>query len=211
MRLKIILPIIALAFFSCGGESHDTEEDENNSDSTSTTSINTTEEPEVVNSYLIKPYQVGIFTVGEVVPQLPGELKSRSGAVGGDEGAEIELNIIFNNLEDLVDLYLEDNPSLHFEDKAVTEMLVHSNYYETEKGIHVGSTIHDFAVTYPDHQIWYSYISDRYVMDSPELENVQFILDGDDYLKEPKGDSDMEILDQADFNVDAEIKAIRVY
>lgn len=212
MRLLSLSLISLIILGSCGGDNHEENTEETTDTSTMVTEV--TEEPEIINSILIEPYHVGIFSIGQIVPTLPEELKSRKGNLTvSDEGEETtyELCIIFNNLEDLVDLQLEENANLHYEDKTVTEMIVHSNYYETSAGIHVGSTIQDFIEAYPDYTIWYTYISDRYVMETPALENVQFMLDGNDYLKQPKGDSDMEILDQANFAGDADIKSIRVY
>lgn len=213
MRRTIYLALILIVIHACGSQAESEEEITTENDTTTT--VETTEEaPEIINSFLIEPHTVGIFNVGEKVPALPEELKSRKGeATLSEEGENYthDLCIIFNNLEDVVDLQLEENSDLAFEEKVIVEMLIHSNYYETPEGISVGSTITEFVEAYPEYEIWYSYINDRYIIETSSLEKVQFILDGQDYMKTPKGDSDMEILNLADFAGDADIRSIRVF
>lgn len=57
---------------------------------------------------------------------------------------------------------------------------------------------------YPDLKIWYSYVSDIYVIETPRLDKIQFLLDGNDFIKEggPDFDNDMTILQPSEFKKD---------
>jgi len=213
MRLKYLIPICLLGLVSCNGEPSETEENENE-EADSTLTVEEPKDPEVVNSFIIEPYNCGIFTIGEVVPALPSELKSRAGTRTvheEDEDVTYDLNVIFNSLEDLVDLQLENNDALSYEDKAVDEMFVHSNYYETEKGIAVGSTIFDCDVAYPDNKIWYSANTEKFILESPEMENVQFVIDPASFNGEIDNSKDEQVLDAAQFENEAKIIEIHLF
>ena len=209
---QLVLPAFLL-LFSCGSASDESAEEYND---LTNEDIEVIDEPEVINSIVISSKNVGLFSIGSEVPNLPSELKSRqfmeTEVSEGEEGAELTHNVIFNQLEDVLELIMDHQmDDEHHEDKAIQEMFVMSNYYETAKGISVGSTIGEFQAAYPDASIWYSYISDRFVMETADLVDVQFFLDGADCTITPKGSSDHETIDIIDFNGGAKIQKIRVY
>lgn len=207
----IIAPIFLV--FSCGSpEEEVTEElvDEVTED------LVEDEPEEVINSIVISSKNVGLFTVGAEVPNLPSELKIRQFVAReeseGELGPELTHNVIFNQLEDVLELIMDHQmDDEHHEDKNIQEMLVLSNYYETAKGIGVGSSIEDFQEAYPDAHIWYTYVSDRYILETDEIQDVQFYLDGADCNITPTGETDAEDIDLIDFNVGSKIQKIRVF
>ena len=88
-----------------------------------------------------------------------------------------------------------------------------SDDFETEKGIKIGSTIEDFAKAYPDYKIWYTYVSGKYVIETPTLPDVQFILDplsftGDENML---NESDMIELNMGYMDKNGKITTIKVF
>ena len=214
-----LIPMLILPFFiSCGGEESNDENinDEMVQDETihDENEIEVVEGHDIANTFDIRTQEVGIFKVGHLVPELPSELKSRKSSITiNEEGVSTTYDVmtIFNDLEDVVDLRLEDNDAIDYLDKHIMDMTVYSNYYETEEGISVGSTLEEFIGTYPDYEIWTSYISGLIVIEAPEYAQVQFVLDPNGYKKTIKGDSDYEVLDKNDFDETTKITSIRVF
>jgi len=212
---RLLIVAIALTMVACGGSETEEESTDTNIESTESTeeSDESTEEALVhENTPDIAPGSAGMFEIGAKVPGLPEDLSSRVGtAPAGDEGGEIRTVVVYNHFEDMIDLHMEDNPDAHVEDLHIVEMMIHSDYYKTDDGIGVGTTIEHFAEVYPDYNLWYTYISDRYILETEVLIGIQFLLDFHDCKITPKGDSDMETLELSDFKEGAKIQAIRVY
>ncbi|MFT4600527.1 MAG: hypothetical protein ACI857_000701 [Arenicella sp.] len=212
---KSYLLITPLFFmFSCG--SAEEGDSEVSAEDVVTEEVIVEEVPEVINSFLLETKAAGIFIIGEEVPDLPDGLKMRHfvEAELSEEGPGEELthNVIFNQLEDVVELIMDHQMSEeHHEDKDILEMWVLSNYYETADAISVGSTIEEFEAAYPDAKVWYTYVSDRFILETEALPDVQFLLNAGDYMKTPKGNSDMEMMRLEDFEVGSKIVKIRMY
>ncbi len=204
----LILPL----FVACGGDSeHEEASDENSVDTIEV--AEDMNEPEVVNSFIIQEGEVGIFTIGHPVPVLPEELKIRQGSMSEIEdevNVEFEVSMIFNHLEDVVDLKLENSDEEFHEDKNIIAMYVHSNYYHTELEIGVGSTIQEFMDTYSDYVLYYNNAQESFIIETPALPHIYFMLDGGEYNETPAGNSEMEELDPLDFAEGASIKSITV-
>jgi hypothetical protein len=110
------------------------------------------------------------------------------------------------------DWTLTIGPDIWGEDETrIGDIIVIHEKYKTEKGICVGSTIEEFIAQYDDYKISWSYISDRYLIETPYLKNVQFELNGADYPGEPDFDSDETILSKEDFKAGAQIQSIRIF
>jgi hypothetical protein len=97
------------------------------------------------------------------------------------------------------------------DDTKIGDIIVVHEKYKTEKGICVGSTIEEFIAQYDNYKISWSYISNRYLIETPSLKNVQFELDGADYPGQPDFDSDETILSKDAFKANAQIQSIRVF
>ena len=167
---------------------------------------------EVVNSFIIESKSVGLFTVGEEVPVLPEVLKMRQFLEKDESGEELKHNVIFNQIEDVVELIMHhDVDDVYHEDKNIEEMIVLSDYYETSEGIAIGTTVEHLLDVYTDAQLIYLSKEDRYIIETEKYEDVQFVLNSEDCNKKPKGKLDREVVDFHDFNFGAKIKEIVVF
>lgn len=92
----------------------------------------------------------------------------------------------------------------------IGEIIIVSEDYQTAKGIGVNSTLTEFQKVYPDHKIWYTYVSDRYILETPELE-AQFFLDEKDFTGEIKITSAQEPLKASEFVKGTKIQKIRLF
>jgi hypothetical protein len=94
-----------------------------------------------------------------------------------------------------------------YEDR-VGSMVVVSDRYQLEQGIGVGTTLAEFKQQYPDAELWYSHIDNKYMLMSKQLP-VQFLLDKQDYTGaalETNGDrTDLEV---SDFKTESAIVGI---
>jgi hypothetical protein len=209
-KLAYLVFIIPMCI-SCGGEA----EEETSEEETSEEVVEEEIVEEVVNSVLIESGSVGIFKIGEAVPTLPEELSLRhfNEVDVNIEGEEMEHkhNVIFNILEDVVELIMDHTSGEHHEDLHIEEMYVLSNYYATEEGITIGTSIEDFTAEFPDYKIWYSRVGNEYVIETEAYRNMYFLLSADDCTKEVSGNKDMEELKITDFNEEAKIKKIRLF
>jgi hypothetical protein len=82
---------------------------------------------------------------------------------------------------------------------AISEIIVQSALYKTERNIGIGSTINEFVAAYPDAKIWWTYVSDMYVLETGSLK-AQFILDKNDFTgKKPDVKSEITPLSISDY------------
>ena len=208
--------IIPLTIVSCSGEAGEDADqtEENETEITTDNEVVDAEPP--VNTFSIGTEMVGIFRVGESVPDpLPEELKTRQFLETDidDDGKSEEHthNVVFTMLEDVLELIMEKGSDKHHEDKHITEMIVLSNYYQTDKDIGVGSTIEEFKEAYPDMTVWYDKVHDNYHLETETLIGVQFIFDADDVKREAKGSADHQEISASYINEGADIDIIRVH
>lgn len=201
-------------FFSCGGSD---EVEEKTSDPITSERIEVVEEveEEVVNKITIETGIVGVFNVNQTVPEvLPDELKMRQFLETDvdDEGNSVEHthNVVFTYLEDVVELIMEKGDEHHV-DKRIEEMWVLTNYYETAKGITVGSTVTEFNQEYEAASLWYDGVHDRFYLECDELVGVHFILKNDDAKKKCSTSKEFKEVDFSYFDDEAKIAKIRVF
>lgn len=217
--MKSTLPLIAILFFSCTSENSETDATNEVVDTTSVGLTDENQQPsgeeDIVNSVLIAEGSVGIFELGQEVPVLPDELKMRhfseEETVNG-KVVEHTHNIVFNQLEDVLELMMDQGSGEFHEDKLIEEIIVLSNYYETAEGLGVGSTIEDFKEQYTDATIWYSPDDQAFVLNTESVLGANFILDPakTKKLKQPGGDN-MQKMNFNQFDPKTNIKKIRCY
>ena len=169
--------------------------------------------------YLIDGKSVGRFEIGKTIanpyPSEQGVYRfERSERIEMREGTEEK--IIEHTFIQYNDTMLIIKPSYDYETGTYTdkigEITVISEKYKTKDKIGVNTGIDDFIAINPKYKFWWTYVSDRYVLESEFVSgSVQFILDEDDCIITPKTDSDMTILKRNDFKKDARIKKIRVF
>lgn len=213
MKRLVLSAVAFLLLVACGGQ--DVSEE-----TTETTEVTSQEEKVIieeapVNSIILSENIVGIFELGKEVPSsIPSELSMRqfTEEVKSSDGQVVEHvhNVVFNQLEDLVELTMNQTGE-HHEDKLIQEMLVLSNYYETAEGIAVGSTIEDFQAAYGDATAWYSKTLDAYLLETESILGTQFILDASACSKKPGGSTDLIKMNFNKFTEGSKIAKIRVY
>lgn len=129
--------------------------------------------------------------------------------IEGDEEKETVYTVSENN-EELLELrsveYFEAGNTI----KKIGEIFITSAKFKTSQGIGVSSTIEEFIAAYPIYKIWYTYVSDMYVLETESV-NAQFLLDKNDFTSELKITSDQEFLKSTDFKSTAKIVKIRIY
>lgn len=210
---NLVCSLFAIALVvSCGSPT----EDQNTNSTSNTDTSKVIQEPEpaaVENSFALGSGVVGIFKIGEPVSALPEELNSRASSVTLTTNGITEehaTQVIFNSLEDVVELVLEKNDAKTEHDLHIQEMHVISNYYETSTGIKVGSTVNELLEKYPDCK--FSYVGERahIVAETDAFTGVQFIIDPAGCTKKVSGTKNIS-LSKSNFSEDAKIKAVRVY
>ncbi|MEX1002270.1 MAG: hypothetical protein WDZ35_09175 [Crocinitomicaceae bacterium] len=215
MRKIFYLTIPFFLLNSCNNESQQQEMNETADEVTDQNpDSNEQEEVKRVNSFLIEQDVVGIFQLGNEVPELPKELKMRHFTEEVTLDGEIikhTHNVVFNQLEDVVELIMNQNSDEFHDNREIEEMIILSSYYETEKGITVGSTKEEFKAAYPEATLWYSPGKSFYFLDTETIPGAQFVLNPKGCKREIKGGSATVQMKWSDFKEDAEIEKIRLY
>ncbi|KXX69804.1 hypothetical protein [Flammeovirga sp. SJP92] len=167
--------------------------------------------------FLIQENQAGIFKVGEDIPRVDARglfyrMEEKFDVVSTPDG-DIEVPYVLFSIdgENLVKLALELDHSIGAYTDEIKEITVLSPKYKTAKGIGVGSSIENFIEQYADYKLWYTYISDMYVIDTKTLKSTQFLLNGEDYVEEVDFDNDYTPLLESKFKEGAKIQTIRFF
>lgn len=199
--------------YSCSG-SEEQENDQSTTEPEDPVAQEVVEEV-VENRYDIGTNVVGIFALGIQVPKLPEDLSLRefTRMDMDDEGNEAEHrhNMIYNQLEDCVELIMDQGSDEHHEDRVIEEMIVLSNYYTTDDSISVGSSIEELDYVYAQTKFYYSSIHDWYFCESPDMERVEFIIDSEMVKNKPKGTGHRVPMSINDFTEGAKVVKIRVH
>ncbi len=150
------------------------------------------------------------LNVGENMPEKINGYKLIKSVkiIEGEE--EPIVKVMENDIEILQLSFAYDSSNEKFTNK-IGEILIFTDKFRTNKDIGVNSTIEDFISTYSKYFIWYTYISNSYIIQTKES-NIQFLLDEKSYIgKNDLYDSDMAELKKEDFEKNSKIKVIRIY
>ena len=165
------------------------------------------------NNYKISDKNVGAIFVGK---EMPNEVKNfkieKKSRQIIEEGSEFIENYyqISDEDENLMTCILEYEKG---QEKIIREILISSTKFKTNKNIGLNSSIETFVKAYPDYNIWFSYVSKRFVIQSNTMEKVQFLLNADDYIgsTEYLYENDMVYLKKEDFKKNSKITKIRLF
>lgn len=164
--------------------------------------------------YTITSGSAGDFNLGEAIPTSSDEfeVKEEIETFESEEGPyeETVYNVSAEN-EELLQL----SPAYDYETgeylDEIGEINIFSDRFQTAEGIGAGSSLNDFMETYSDYKIWYTYVSDMYVIETEDLD-IQFIIDGEGYKGDyPEITGDMVELSKEDFEDDTKIISVRMY
>lgn len=212
MKLSYItMPLVSI-LFSCG--SHENQDESATTEtSQQTETTETAEKPVVENSFMLESGSAGIFRIGQKFPDLPEALKNRNSTiqVANADGSKTEhlQHVVFNSLEDVIEINMQKNDAVADEDLLITDMRIISDYYETKDGLKVGMSISDLFEKYPDSKVNYYGSSGEVYAEIPSLINLKFVFDPADCNKKLNGSKDIH-LSKSNFKEDAKIVYIRV-
>jgi hypothetical protein len=172
-------------------------------------------ENEPADKFLIRDQQTGPFKIGDELPgpatMMKYQMRIEQQTRTTEEGPVTEqVTIIGENDVDLLRLkpgLLTSDPNYT---NTINEITVVSEKYKTDRSIGIGSTLTEFIKAYPDADVWYTYVSGMYVLETDQVK-VQFLLDESDYTGEkPEVKSEITPLELADFKQDSKIKSVRI-
>jgi hypothetical protein len=163
---------------------------------------------------LISEKGVGPFILRERIPGNIDMFTMTKTKRTGEEGNIYPVYIFSENNIPVIEITPSyDSKTETYIDDIVGNITVVGGDYQTSDGIKVGSTYGEFKRLYPSFYLWYTYISDSYVLNNNELmtEQIQYFLDGKEYKYKVEFDSEMTKLKMDGFNDDAKIIEIRVF
>jgi hypothetical protein len=218
MKTKYVIPVLsALVLTACGGDPV-VEETENPlaelNEIMEDLNEDLTEIEGIQEIYSITSEAAGDFILGEKIPESTEDysVEEKIETYESEEGPyEETVHIVSNGDEEL----LRITPQYDYETgeylDEIGEMNISSDRFQTTEGIGAGSTLADFMEAYPDFKIWYTYISDMYVVETEGL-SVQFLLDENGYVTDyPEIDSDMVEISKDDFDATTKIVSVRMF
>lgn len=167
-------------------------------------------------TYLIADRSAGPFKLGDIIPEDPdGFSMSVSEEVRADsEGKAVRIPAYTYEIgnEGWVKITPLPDPSPEHERGRIGWIYVYSDLFLTEKGIGAMSSVRDFAAAYPDLDISYDAGNEVFIIETPQLPDVRFLLDREHYAGDLTG-SDSGInagLKVSDFRENACFTAIRI-
>ena len=199
-KTLIILSVLALIASSCGQTKKQTEAENEVSKET------------VDERHLIKETGVDIFLLGEKISLNAGNYILKKETMFGEEGIEVPFYVVSENEQKILHIIPAYNYKTNQYTDKIGEIIIFSEKFKTAESIGIGSTIENFVNTYPDFKIWYTYISEMYVIETKQY-NFQFFLDYEDLIDKAglSYNSDMTRLRLSDFKKNSKIKGIRIF
>ena len=172
------------------------------------------EEVEDDKQYKLLDQSVGKFKIGSPIPfpstsddyKINKETQTRMTEEGPEE--ETIYSVIIEGKE-MMQLQLEYDYNTGQYTQEIAEIILTSSVVKTQGGIGVGSTIEDFIEQYPDYDLWYTYVSGMYVIETKDVK-AQFILNEEDFIGKLNITGDMITLKKSDFKPGAKILKVRV-
>lgn len=170
------------------------------------------DQAEYDEKFTISEEGVGLFKLNSSINDLPEDPEiEKTIRTRLAEGMEIKETVYVVSEDGKEQLLLKSNTTGNGKEEVIKEIFVVSDNFKTEEGIGVNSTLAEFRKAYPENKIWYTYVSDRYVAETPELEEVQFLLEEDGFSGEMEISSAQVPLSASDFKEGTKIKKIRLY
>lgn len=206
MKRNLLLLLLLLTFSACKNDSNPEEKEVKKTENTEA------EKPRVSP---LAEGKVGEFSIGDKMPgatrRYSMETITETRAAEGGEITETYYILYADpGVAGQKHLILKYEYDRQGRTENIGEIIVLHSEYQTEEGIGVGSTIEEFIRAYPDYKIWYTYVSDRYVLQNSKS-SIQFLLDEKGFIGEKEIQSEMTPLAVSDFKAGTLIEKIRVY
>ncbi|MCZ7557860.1 MAG: hypothetical protein M5R41_15790 [Bacteroidia bacterium] len=209
MKVSSTIAATALALVllaACGRE--ETKEQSDRSDSTSTTET---------RALLVTAEGVGPFRLYDDIPKKFDDTRlklTRTLVLVEGEGEQYEepWYVLTQEGTEVLRILPAYDPDTEDFSTDIGEIRIESGLCMTKDGIRVGNTLEQLAGVYKSLTFWYSYVSDNFVAEVPELPGVQFLLDGNGFVgaRDDLEDSDIVFLARPDFRPNTTIRVIRV-
>jgi hypothetical protein len=164
---------------------------------------------------LIKDNAVGKFIIGDRIP-FPDiddsyKINKKLLTKWTEEGPTEEP--VYSVIEDQQEI-MHITPKYDYERNQfidnIGDIILLSNQFKTKERIGVNSTIEEFVEKYSDFNIWYTYVSNMYVIETKQ-NKAQFILNEEDFIGKLNVTGDMTPLNLSDFKSNSKIIKIRIY
>lgn len=201
------------AFQLANSTGNDSNTDINNTTNDHSDSIALKQTDNVAQS--IDATHAGSFAIGErilVGKQKTGELVQKKTITRMEEGEQI--------VNDVFEVYKNNQLVLKIKgsyDQAnqptniISDIEVLSAAYKTDAGIGIGSSLASARRSYPNNEIYYSYVCDCIWLENGTDYQMQFHIDKHNYQKTLPTHVDSVALDSTGFDTNAKIKKVRIY
>ncbi|MFN3136956.1 MAG: hypothetical protein ACE37L_04680 [Allomuricauda sp.] len=165
--------------------------------------------------YLISDGEVGIFQIGQSIPfekakEFNFEVRKEIHTEYFAEGSkDTPIYLVSKGKKDLLKITPEFDYTSDSYNTSIRAIEVLSKEFRTQETIGLGTTIETFINTYPDSQIWYSYMNDSYFLETND--KIEFHVKPEAYQPgEVDFISDLTKLNISDFNLQSTIESIRL-
>ena len=164
-------------------------------------------------NFLIENKAAGDFQLADPIPASPENYsisKTQQTRTTEEGPTEETVYVVRQGDEVLMELLPSIEPATGEPSGKIGEMRLISDKFTTAEGIGIGSSLEEFINAYPNYKLWYTYVSNRYVLEAEALK-AQFLLGEEDFTGEVEVSGVMTPLEKEDFRQAAEIKGIRIY
>jgi hypothetical protein len=168
-------------------------------------------EPSAFQSGIITSRGVDEFVIGGTIPSLSEKYTVQKRMKMVEEGNEEPYYAVSENEKEMLYLEMEYNYETEQYLNNMRAIEIVSEKYKTLENIGVHSTIEEFIKKYTDFDIWFSIIGGLYVIETPQYENILFILDEKGFIGELDIEGDKTRLKYDDFDSNTKIMQIRIY
>jgi hypothetical protein len=220
MKKIFFAVLVSVAFYSCSPSSDSSLETKKEIKDSSVVIVPKKQVsiPDTTGLFIIKNNSLGPIKIGKDINNfknwydftLEKKTEKRTTEDGEEEYPVYLLKRNSDSLLNITPKYVDVNAVWS---DTIDEIIILSPLFTTEKNIGIGSSVREFVQAYPDAQLQYTYVSDRFFITSDEIGSTQFVVDPSGYKdkKDKLYNSDLVKLYANQFNENAKIISIRIY
>lgn len=152
------------------------------------------------------------LSIGDNISDKLGNYKLINTVEIFEDGVEEPILKVLDKNEELLQIEFQYDLKQNSYNDKISEITISNNKFKTDKNIGVESTITEFINSYPNYQIWYTYISNRFIIQSKDSK-IQFILDNKNFIgnQDSLYENDSVELKKEDFLSNTKIIEIRIF
>jgi hypothetical protein len=164
------------------------------------------------DKFIINENGVLGLSIGDTISDKLGNYKLINTVKIVEDGIEEPILKVLDKNEELLQIGFQYDLKQNNYNSKINDFTIFNKKFKTAKNIGVGSTITEFTNYYPNYQIWYTYISNRFII-KPKDSEIQFILDNKSYIgnQDLLYDNDSVELKKEDFLSNTKIIKIRIF